>query len=206
MGKSKESNVIERNIVAARKMLISVAELLDKNSILYHLEGGTLLGIVRDKDLLPWDNDIDISIPEESREKLLALRGTLLWKGYRLSIRYSKTDIGPIKKGDLYLIKIKSVFEYYLKWFYPSYEACVLDIFVKFRFENHCYWQAKDTLMRVAAKHYDTFETVDFHGYPLKVPNHYKQYLTEKYGDWSVAVKEWDCSRHELTKVSKPAP
>ena len=63
MGKSKESNVIERNIVAARKMLISVAELLDKNSILYHLEGGTLLGIVRDKDLLPWDNDIDISIP-----------------------------------------------------------------------------------------------------------------------------------------------
>jgi len=32
----------------------------------YYLEGGTLLGIVRDKQLLPWDNDIDVTVFTQS--------------------------------------------------------------------------------------------------------------------------------------------
>jgi len=33
------------------------------------------------------------------------------------------------------------------------------------------------------------------------VPNAYRDYLTEKYGDWSVPVKEWDCAVDERTLV-----
>jgi lipopolysaccharide cholinephosphotransferase len=40
-----------------------------------------------------------------------------------------------------------------------------------------------------------------FHGVHLKVPHQYKDYLTKKYGDWSVPVKEWDCAVNELTIV-----
>ena len=35
---------------------------METASIPYWLEGGTLLGIIRENRLLPWDNDMDISM------------------------------------------------------------------------------------------------------------------------------------------------
>ena len=43
-------------------MLFYSTDFLTKHGIKYFLEGGTLLGIVRDGDLLPWDHEVDISI------------------------------------------------------------------------------------------------------------------------------------------------
>jgi lipopolysaccharide cholinephosphotransferase len=53
--------------------------------------------------------------------------------------------------------------------------------------------------MRVENRFYESSETVEYHGRALKAPNCFKDFLTEKYGDWSVPVKEWSCSEHELT-------
>ena len=36
--------------------------ILEKNNIQYWLCHGTLLGIVRDNELIPWDTDIDIGV------------------------------------------------------------------------------------------------------------------------------------------------
>lgn len=51
------------NLKKARKLLNDIVDYLEKQKIDYHLEGGTLLGFVRDGEFLEWDHDIDLSIP-----------------------------------------------------------------------------------------------------------------------------------------------
>lgn len=196
-------SLTNKNFLHAKKALFVVTDLLDKHSIPYHLEGGTLLGIVRDGDLLPWDYDVDISIPFEHAYKIPKLKWAMLLKGFKISIRKSLIDAGPIKKGQYSIFKIKPLLAYVIYWFVPGYNSqfIVLDIFTKTKDETHTYWQAKEKVMRVENKYYQSFETVTYQNHSLKVPNLYKDYLTEKYGDWSVPVKEWDCGKNELTIV-----
>ena len=52
------------------ELLLWVDEVCKKNNIPYFLEGGTLLGAVRHKGFIPWDDDVDIAVPYSYYEKL----------------------------------------------------------------------------------------------------------------------------------------
>ena len=198
-----KTNLIGSNLIFARKLLLRVASLLDKHKIIYHLEGGTLLGIVRNKDLLPWDSDLDISIMEENTNQLMKLRFQFLLEGLILSKRFSKFNYESIRRGTLCLIKIKPLVPYLIRLLIPNFSKgyIPLDVFIKSNNKTHTFWQAEERVMRVDRKYYDGYETIEFLNHVLKCPTHHRDYLTQKYGDWSVPVKEWKCSENELTVI-----
>jgi lipopolysaccharide cholinephosphotransferase len=185
----------------AYRMLYNVTELLEKHSIKYHLEGGTLLGIVRDNELLPWDHDVDISIPESEMNKLIALKWEFYKLGYKFSAKRSKFSYGPIKKDEYFVFKLKPLLMYIGHLFIPALHRnmVILDIFVKRQDEKYTYWQAMRKVMKVENKYYESDEIIEFKGKQLRAPNHYKEYLTQKYGDWNIVVKDWVCGANEKT-------
>lgn len=51
-------------------VLVRFHELCIQNDIRYSLHAGTLLGAVREKGFIPWDDDIDLTVTREQFEKL----------------------------------------------------------------------------------------------------------------------------------------
>lgn len=59
-------------------------EILDRNKIPYYIEGGTLLGAIRNGGLIPNDDDIDIAVDEKFEKKLVSLQDEFAQNGFDL--------------------------------------------------------------------------------------------------------------------------
>lgn len=65
-------------------MLVGADRMLRDHGLRYTLDGGTLLGAVRHRGFIPWDDDIDIMVPRPDFEELCA-HPEWMPEGYRLA-------------------------------------------------------------------------------------------------------------------------
>ncbi|MCW9698298.1 hypothetical protein [Avibacterium sp. 20-129] len=160
--KSKKVSFSKKDASIALKDLKRV---LDKNNIPFFLISGTLLGCIRENDLLGHDKDIDVGVWDtHSYDELANILG-------RSGFFY----IVPNRTKTLLVIR--------------HINGIMIDVFIHYR-EKNDYWHAG-----VKIKWHNspfTLESVCFLGEHYLIPKDYDKYLTENYGDWRTPKKDFD--------------
>lgn len=159
---------------AATSTLRDAAKICDSLGLEWWCEAGTCLGLVRDKDFVAHDSDVDIGIL--GYDKHQELEEALKKDGW-----FFKNKFGTPENG----------YEFaYVK------HGVKLDFF--FFYEDgakiwHSAWQAgkqlfldfpRDIILPVRRER--------FLDYEVNLPYNKEEYLTCRYGDWQVINKEWN--------------
>lgn len=81
-----------------QEKILDIMKVFDRvcreNELHYYMLGGTMLGAVRHKGFIPWDDDADFGLPRREYEKLLNLPAECFPEGYRLR-HFSKEEGVP---------------------------------------------------------------------------------------------------------------
>ncbi|MBR1543171.1 MAG: LicD family protein [Bacteroidaceae bacterium] len=125
---------------------------------------GTLLGIIRENNFIEWDEDIDLFILSEDKDKLLSALWTMRDEGLEL--------VREARCGHLFSVMRKG--EY-------------IDFYIMDKISPEVRTGYGDLFM--LEKHLTDLVDYDFRGLTISVPRQYEECLEFLYGDWRTPVK-----------------
>lgn len=168
--------------VDATKCLRDAKHVLNKMRMKWWCEAGTCLGVMREKDFVPHDSDIDIGVLDNKR--IGELRQNLLDNGFEFVHEFGTPDNGFEFAFRKYGVKIDFF------WFYDQDGKMW-----------HSAWLQGEQLFYDFPPHlFVNLKEVEFQGMNVWVPNPPEEYLTIRYGDWEEVKKEWDWAHDPLCK------
>jgi len=160
----------------ARKILLEVKNILDRNDVEFFLISGTLLGAIRGKDILHHDFDIDLGAKHEILlPKLEQLYQQFTDAGFKCYLRYTPYPYARFIKISKDNIQVDIL----------DYKQNGNDRFHLMRFNRGCWVYPKEI--------FDNLGEIDFLGAKFKIPNPVEKYLELSYTvSWTVEDKEWN--------------
>jgi len=117
-------------ITESEQVLLDVLDILDGSPFQYWVSHGTLLGLVREGRILPWDSDIDISVwsHEVSKEVIIEL---FQLQGFRVDPLSNDNDclhfIGRKKTVDVSFYEISNSIAQ-IRWVAPRQDSQMLSM------------------------------------------------------------------------------
>ncbi len=185
-------------------LLKGVSATVKKAGLQAWIEGGTLLGAIRDKRLIPWDHDIDMGIIFSDNEAISYLVKALR-REYSVKICFfNNSPSGIWNLGKYRLLKI------YPKRHLFFREKICCDLFIYYpakdektgeKIYRYVVW---DQNAAHKAKHFDKLDSIDFYGVPVITPAYPEEFLATKYGEnWRIPQKTWNVALDDGSVVSR---
>ena len=181
-----------KNVIIAVNMLETVTKIFEDVELKYVLDCGTLLGIYREDRLLPWDNDMDLSIFCDDEKRIKNVIKKIKKAGYIVKIRYQEKEDYPLEFKKIRILKI-----YNRKNFFAKGEV-MLDCFMVKRGDNQyvCAYGGLNhyTKIHIPTRFYETVDHLNFKGKQYSIPSYIEEYLTHRYGNWKIPIRDgsWD--------------
>lgn len=76
------------------EMTKEVVAFFDNNGIGYSLSGGSILGAIRHKGFIPWDDDVDLNMPRNDYDRMVELFESQLGDRYYLQTPFKNPELG----------------------------------------------------------------------------------------------------------------
>jgi hypothetical protein len=140
--------------------LAQIKDILDAAGIPFIVEGGVLLGAVREGDFLPWDNDVDVAVRSED---LVPRAAEVVDRLARSGFQARIADPDPRN------------FKIAAAGYDTHYEVCGWFLRGRWRRRRH---------YKMPAPFFDRTTTVRLHGVDYPCPDPPVGYLEFFYGDW----------------------
>ena len=161
--KCKKATGTLRSVQLAKLKLANILiSIFEENGITYWLDFGSLIGVIRHKGFIPWDDDIDISVTRSDYLKILDILGEK-FKNTEFSL-----DIGDRKPS------------LFLRVFYKNSDICV-DIF-PYDFSDNEDIEVKELdirIRKVLDNFHSKYSVEDFHNKKYLITDKYSEFLSD---------------------------
>lgn len=101
---NKEGSPLRKAQLASLDILMEIDRVCRENNLTYWMDFGTLLGAIRHKGFVPWDDDIDITMPIDDFNEFIRIGQSKLKKGFFLQTE--KTDPGSNMGKGLFKVRM----------------------------------------------------------------------------------------------------
>lgn len=109
-------------------LLAELDRVCKKYDLKYSATGGTMLGVIRHKGFIPWDDDIDVMMLRDDYERLCNIAMQEFKFPYFFQTEY--TDPGSLRRhAQLRNSQTTAIREVEEKWHYPFNQGIFIDIF-----------------------------------------------------------------------------
>lgn len=158
---SRGRKVIDKGV--SKRNLLDAAAMLDSKGIGFGIIYGTLLGAVREKDFIDYDEDVDLYIKEADREAVLSLLFELRKMGLEVA-RYEGHLLSLMREDDY------------------------IDIYF-FKKKIFGGWKCNEDAL--PNKFFKGFDTVEFLGRTFNAPKNHIAFLERAYGsEWMIPRRD----------------
>ena len=179
---------IEKIKVISMKILAMIDYLAVKHDFEYFMSYGSLIGVVRHRGFIPWDDDVDIMMTKSHLDKFI-------------DVCHQLPDSIKIFPQGLNFIK---VMDKYSKISIDGKRGVAVDIFVLDENKDTCQFVNVHSQRIIKLKKAKVFPLLkmDFEKIKVPVPANYHELLTNIYGDYMKLPKEEDRVSHHVNSTS----